>query len=61
MNLIDAINAVAVGHVAISNAKKKYTCEQLKPVWYGKHYASFSSAGMTEAERKGVWRIESRK
>jgi hypothetical protein len=58
MNLIEAINAVANGHTIVSNAGKRYTGEQLAPTWYGKHYASFNSAGMTESERKGVWRIE---
>jgi hypothetical protein len=61
MNLNEAIIAVASGHVIESNVGKRYTNEQLAPKWFGKHYASFNSVGMTETERKGVWRIESRK
>lgn len=61
MNLNEAIVAVASGHIIESNVGKWYTNEQLAPKWFGKHYASFNSAGMTETERKGVWRIEPRK
>jgi hypothetical protein len=58
MILCEAIIEVANGHIVISNADKRYTPEQLAPKWYGKHYASFNSAGMTEKEVKGEWRIE---
>lgn len=58
MNLNEAIVAVANGRVIVSNENKRYTPEQLAPTWYGKHYASYNSVGMTESEQKGVWRIE---
>jgi hypothetical protein len=58
MNLNEAIIAVASGHIIESNVGKRYTNEQLAPKWFGKHYASYNSVGMTVAEQKGVWRIE---
>lgn len=56
MNLCEAIIEVANGHTIVSNANKRYTTEQLAPKWFGKHFASFNSVGMTEKEMKGVWR-----
>ncbi|MNJ76606.1 hypothetical protein D3C77_739240 [compost metagenome] len=57
MNLIQAINKAAQGKTITSCIGKRYTYEMLQPMWCGKHYASYETCGMSEAERKGVWKL----
>lgn len=56
MTLIDAINEAASGATIVSNSGRHYTPEMLAPIWSGnERCVAFTTAGMTEGERKGAW------
>lgn len=60
MGLTEAVNAVADGETVVSLvSNKRYTPEMLSPIKRAPHFAIFTTAGMTESERKGKWRIAS--
>lgn len=60
MNLIQAIKKVAQRAIIVSCTGRTYTCEMLQPKWFGEYYASFMTCGMTDIEKKGVWKIENK-
>lgn len=62
MGLVEAVRALTNGATAVvSVIGKRYTAAELAPInFIGKHAVSYNNVGMTEAERKGEWRIESR-
>lgn len=58
MGLVEAVNAVSTGATIVSlTSNKRYTPDMLSPIKRAPHYAIFKDAGMSEAERKGKWRI----
>ncbi|WP_102273211.1 hypothetical protein [Cytobacillus massiliigabonensis] len=60
MTLVEAIRALTNGaSAAVSAIGKRYTAAELAPInFIGKHAVSYRDVGMTEAERKGEWRVE---
>jgi len=55
MNLLQAAQYSANGFTVISNQGKRYSSDTLEIKWFGSHYASMNSCGMTDEERKGEW------
>lgn len=61
MNLVEAIRALTNGAPAVvSAAGKRYTADELAPKMIGEKACVYNSVAMTEAERKGEWRVEFR-
>lgn len=58
MNLNKAIIELSQGDTIVSCTGRTYTYEMLQPKWFGEHYASFKTCGMTDVEKKGVWKVE---
>lgn len=61
LNLVQAIRKLTEGKVTaiVSVIGKRYTTAELQPKMLGGHACVINSVGMTEAERKGEWRVES--
>lgn len=57
MNMLQAIHSVTKGQIIVSCLGKEYNKEILQPKWYGVHYASFNTCGMTKEEYKGEWKV----
>jgi hypothetical protein len=58
MNLTQAIIALTRGATAVvSVLGKRYTAAELAPKQLGQSAVVFNRVGMTEAERKGEWKI----
>lgn len=57
MTLIEATNRATAGHTIVSSVGKRYTPEMLAPISCGPNWAMFNTAGTTEKERKGLWKI----
>jgi hypothetical protein len=55
VNILQAIHKVIEGYSVKSCLEKVYTYDMLQPKWFGSHYASFNSCGMTKDEYKGEW------
>lgn len=55
MNLNKAIMKLAQGATIVSCTGRSYTYDMLQPEWFGEHYASFKTCGMTKIEREGEW------
>ncbi|KQL18811.1 hypothetical protein AN957_09660 [Cytobacillus solani] len=58
MNLVEAIRALTTGDTAIvSVIGRRYTIAELAPKMIGENACVYNNVGMTEAERKGEWRV----
>jgi hypothetical protein len=58
MNLNKAITKLSQGATIVSCTGRTYTYDMLQPKWFGEHYASFKTFGMTDVEKKGEWAVE---
>ncbi|MEH7521741.1 hypothetical protein V7149_00440 [Bacillus sp. JJ1503] len=59
MNLVEAISELTTSTPAVvSVIGKRYTAAELAPRMIGEKACVFNVVGMTEAERKGEWRVE---
>ncbi|WP_102271340.1 hypothetical protein [Cytobacillus massiliigabonensis] len=66
MTLVEAIRALTNGATAVVSASgkspgfpgRRYTAAELAPKMIGENAAVFNNVGMSEAERKGEWRVE---
>jgi hypothetical protein len=58
MNLTEAVISLSKGATAVvSVLGKRYTAVELAPKQLGQSAVVFNRVGMTEAERKGDWKI----
>lgn len=59
LTLVQAIRKLTEGNASaiVSVIGKRYTTAELQPKMIGLRACVCSSAGMTEAERKGEWRV----
>ncbi len=61
MTIVQAVRNLTEGNSSaiVSVVGKRYTTAELQPKMIGEQACVFNRAGMTEAERKGAWSVES--